>query len=155
MTEISELLVPEAIAAGGSAASKKALFAALGAVAAEAYGLDARAVAERLAEREKLGTTGFGGGIAIPHGKLDSIKRVCGVFARLDKPVDFGAVDDLPVDLVFMLLSPVGAGAEHLKALACVSRKLRDRAFAEKLRGAASQDALYALLTSGEARDAA
>ena len=155
MTEISDLLVPEAGAAGGSAAGKKALFAALGAVAAEAYGLDAREVADRLAEREKLGTTGFGGGIAIPHGKLDSIKRVCGVFARLDKPVDFGAVDDLPVDLVFMLLSPVGAGAEHLKALACVSRKLRDRGFAEKLRGAGSQDALYALLTSGEARDAA
>lgn len=155
MTDISDLLVPEAVLSGTSVASKKALFAALGAAAADAYGLDAREVADKLGEREKLGSTGFGGGIAIPHGKLDSIRRVCGVFARLDKPVDFGAVDELPVDLVFMLLSPVGAGAEHLKALACVSRRLRDRAFAAKLRGAGSQDALYALLAGVEARDAA
>jgi len=155
MTELSDLLVPEGVLAGVSASSKKALFKELGAAAARAWGLDAREVAERLAEREKLGSTGFGGGIAIPHGKLDSIKRVCGVFARLDKPVDFAAVDDLPVDLVFMLLSPAGAGAEHLKALACVSRRLRDKAFAAKLRGAGSPDALYALLAGVEARDAA
>ncbi len=155
MTDISDLLVPEAVLSGAGVASKKALFAALGTAAADAYGLDAREVAEKLTEREKLGSTGFGGGIAIPHGKLDSIRRVCGVFARLDKPVDFGAVDELPVDLVFMLLSPVGAGAEHLKALACVSRRLRDRGFAAKLRGAGSQDALYALLAGVEARDAA
>jgi PTS system nitrogen regulatory IIA component len=112
-------------------------------------------VSARLGEREKLGSTGFGGGIAIPHGRLDGLKRVCGVFARLSKPVDFAAVDELPVDLVFMLLSPTGAGAEHLKALACVSRKLRDRGFAAKLRGAGSNDAVYALLTGVEARDAA
>jgi len=155
MTTITELLVPEAVLSGVSVASKKALFAALGATAAEAYGLDARAVSETLSEREKLGSTGFGAGIAIPHGKLDAIRRVCGVFARLDKPVDFGAVDELPVDLVFMLLSPVGAGAEHLKALACVSRCLRDKAIAAKLRGAGSRDALYALLAGVEARDAA
>jgi PTS system nitrogen regulatory IIA component len=141
MTTITELLVPEAVLSGVSVASKKALFAALGATAAEAYGLDARAVSETLSEREKLGSTGFGAGIAIPHGKLDAIRRVCGVF--------------LPVDLVFMLLSPVGAGAEHLKALACVSRCLRDKAIAAKLRGAGSRDALYALLAGVEARDAA
>jgi nitrogen PTS system EIIA component len=155
MTDISDLLAPEAILSGVSAASKKSLFAALAGTAARAYGLDAALVADKLAEREKLGSTGFGGGIAIPHGRLDSIRRVCGVFARLERPVDFGAVDDLPVDLVFMLLSPVGAGAEHLKALASVSRRLRDRAFAAKLRGAGSPDALYALLVGVEARDAA
>ncbi len=155
MTELSDLLVPQAVVAGMGAATKKALFQQLGAAAACAYGLDAAEVSVRLAEREKLGSTGFGGGIAIPHGKLEGLKRVCGVFARLNKPADFAAVDDMPVDLVFMLLSPVGAGAEHLKALACVSRKLRDRGFAAKLRGAGSNDALFALLTGVEARDAA
>ena len=155
MTELSDLLVPEAVVAGMSAASKKTLFAALGAAAARAYGLDAAQVAERLTEREKLGSTGFGGGIAIPHGKLDGLKQVLGIFARLPKPVDFAAVDELPVDLVFMLLSPTDAGAAHLKALACVSRRLRDRGFAAKLRGAGSQDALFALLAGVEARDAA
>lgn len=155
MTEISDLLVPEAVVAGMGAATKKALFQQLGVAAARAYGLEAADVAARLAEREKLGSTGFGGGIAIPHGKLDGLKRVCGVFARLTQPVDFAAVDDMPVDLVFMLLSPTDAGAEHLKALACVSRRLRDRGFAAKLRGAGSQDAVFALLTGVEARDAA
>ncbi|HEX8302124.1 PTS sugar transporter subunit IIA [Sphingomonas sp.] len=155
MTEISDLLVPKAIVASMSAASKKALFQQLGAAAARAYDVDAPSVAARLAEREKLGSTGFGGGIAIPHGKLEGLKRVRGVFTRLPKAVDFDAVDDLPVDLVFMLLSPVDAGAEHLKALACVSRRLRDRNFAAKLRGAGSQDALVALLAGVEARDAA
>jgi PTS system nitrogen regulatory IIA component len=155
MTQISDLLTPEAVLAGVSLANKKALFQQLGAAAARVHGLDARDVADRLAQRERLGTTGFGGGIAIPHGKIDGLKRVVGVFARLSAPVDFGAVDELPVDLVFMLLSPTGAGAEHLKALACVSRKLRDRSIADKLRGAGSPDALYALLAGEEARDAA
>lgn len=155
MIDLSDLLTPDAVVAEMGVASKKALFQQLGAVCARAYDLDAREVAARLAEREKLGSTGFGGGIAIPHGKLEGLRQVAGVFARLEKPVDFGAVDELPVDLVFMLLSPVGAGAEHLKALACVSRRLRDRALAAKLRGAASPDALYALLTGVEARDAA
>lgn len=155
MTELSDLLVPEAIVAGTSTASKKGLFQQLGTAAARAYGLDPSQVVERLTEREKLGSTGFGGGIAIPHGKLEGLKRVCGVFMRLDKPVDFNAIDDMPVDLVFMLLSPMGSGAEHLKALACVSRKLRDRDFAAKLRGAGSDDALFVLLAREEARDAA
>lgn len=155
MIEVSELLVPEAVLSGVSASSKKALFQQLGAAAERAYGLDAREVAERLAEREKLGSTGFGQGIAIPHGKMEGLKRVAGVFVHLAQPLDFAAVDELPVDLVFMLLSPVGAGAEHLKALAAVSRKLRDRNFAAKLRGAGSPDALFALLAAVEARDAA
>ncbi len=155
MTEISELLTPEAVLSGVSAANKKALFQQLGAAAERAYGLDARLVADRLAAREKLGSTGFGQGTAIPHGKLDGLKRVVGVFVRLANPLDYAAVDEMPVDLVFMLLSPVGAGAEHLKALAAVSRKLRDRNFAAKLRGAGSPDALFALLAGVEARDAA
>ena len=155
MTELSDFIAPEAVVADLGAVNKKVLFQQLGLAAAKAYGVDPRAVTDRLAEREKLGTTGFGGGTAIPHGKLPGLTQVSGVFARLVQPVDFGAVDDLPVDLVFMLLSPPDAGAEHLKALACVSRKLRDRSFAAKLRGAGSQDALYALLTGVEARDAA
>lgn len=155
MTELSDLLTPEAVLAGMAAANKKTLFQQLGAAAANAYELDAKLVAECLAAREKLGSTGFGSGIAIPHAKLEGLRHVVGVFVRLAQPVDFAAVDDLPVDLVFMLLSPAGAGAEHLKALACVSRKLRDRNFAAKLRGAGSPDALFALLAGVETRDAA
>jgi PTS system nitrogen regulatory IIA component len=155
MTDLSDLITPEAVVLALGTGNKKSLFQQLGAAASRAYGLDAKLVAERLAAREKLGSTGFGGGIAIPHGKLDDLRKVTGVFARLPQPVDFNAVDELPVDLVFMLLSPVGAGAEHLKALARVSRALRSRPFAAKLRGAGSPDALYALLTGVEARDAA
>jgi PTS system nitrogen regulatory IIA component len=155
MTELSALLTPEAVLAGVGAANKKLLFQHMGAAATRAYGLDGQDVIEPLLEREKLGSTGFGGGIAIPHARLDGLPHVSGVFARLATPIDFGAVDELPVDLVFMLLSPTGAGAEHLKALASVSRRLRDRNFAAKLRGAGSTDALYALLTGVEARDAA
>ncbi len=110
---------------------------------------------ERLAEREKLGSTGFGGGVAIPHAKIDGLRQVVGAFCPADAAIDFGAVDDLPVDLVFVLLSPPAAGADHLKALASVSRRLRDRDFTAKLRGAGSRDALFALLSSSETRDAA
>lgn len=155
MTDLSDLLAHDAVVAGAHAASRKTLFQQLGAIADRAYGLDPRLVAERLTDRERLGSTGFGGGIAIPHAKVDGLRRVLGAFVRLDRPVDFGAVDELPVDLVFMMLSPAGSGAEHLKALARVSRMLRDRDFAEKLRGAGSTDALYALLAGVEARDAA
>ena len=155
MTDLTDLITPEAVVLALGTGNKKSLFQQLGAAASRAYGLDAKLVADRLGAREKLGSTGFGGGIAIPHGKLEDLRQVIGVFARLPQPVDFNAVDELPVDLVFMLLSPVGAGAEHLKALARVSRALRNRAFAAKLRGAGSPDALYALLTGVEARDAA
>lgn len=155
MTDLSDLLTPDAVLSTLPAGNKKALFQQLGAAAARAYGLDAKLVADRLAEREKLGSTGFGGAVAIPHGKLEELRDVVGIFAQLEKPVDFAAIDELPVDLVFVLLSPVSAGAEHLKALARVSRRLRDRGFAAKLRGAGSPDALYALLTGVEARDAA
>lgn len=155
MTDIDDLIAPGAVLADMPATSKKAVLAALGTAAAAQWGLDGRQVAERLAAREKLGSTGFGGGIAIPHAKFDGLGQVRGIFARLARPIDFTAVDEQPVDLVFMLLSPSDAGAEHLKALARVSRRLREIGLAAKLRGAGSPDALYALLTGVEARDAA
>jgi len=137
------------------AKNKKAVFQHLATVASEILDADPKMIADRLAAREKLGSTGFGGGVAIPHAKLEGLAQVTGVFARLTEPVDFQAVDDLPVDLVFMLLSPTDAGAVHLKALARVSRRLRDKAFLEKLRGGGSPDAVYALFTADEVRDAA
>jgi PTS system nitrogen regulatory IIA component len=154
MHDFSDLLRPEAVYEGVAVAHKKALFAQL-CTAADALGLDGKLAAERLAAREKLGSTGFGGGVAIPHARLPDLSGVTGVFMRLAQPIEFDAVDDLPVDLVFMLVSPVDAGAEHLKALARVSRRLRDRTFLAKLRGAGSRDALYALFTADAARDAA
>jgi PTS system nitrogen regulatory IIA component len=155
MTDLHDLLAPDAVLERVSAGTRKALFQHLATHAANAYGLDAAAVADVVAAREKLGSTGFGGGVATPHGKVPGLERVCGVFARLAQPIDFAAVDDLPVDIVFLLLSPPDAGAAHLKALARVSRALRDKAFVANLRGAASRDALVALLTADLARDAA
>lgn len=150
-----EYLDGPAVAADMPAANKKALFQALGQLAERELDLPAREVIERLNERERLGTTGFGGGVAIPHGRVPGLDRIRAAFIRLEKPIDYGAIDDMPVDLVFMLLSPKDAGAEHLKALAQVSRRLRDRTFVAKLRGAGSADALYALFASAETRDAA
>lgn len=155
MTDLSDLLLPETVLERLAAANKKALFQQLAVAASAAYALDAAIVVERLVAREKLGSTGFGGGVATPHAKIPGLNHVVAVFAKLAQPIDFNAVDDLPVDIVFMLLSPVDAGAMHLKALARVSRRLRERGFVDKLRGAASRDALYALLTADEARDAA
>jgi len=155
MADLTAFLTPETVLAHVTAANKKILFQQLANVAAAEHGIDTREIFDRLSERERLGSTGFGGGIAIPHGKIEGLPKVVGVFARLSQPIDFAAVDDLPVDLVFVLLSPAGAGAEHLKALATVSRRLRDRSFTAKLRGAGSPDALLALLAASEARDAA
>ena len=155
MTEISSLLVPGAVAAGANITTSKALFQQLGQVAEHEYGLSATEVVDRLTERERLGSTGFGGGVAIPHGKIDGLTQVVGLFVQLAQPVDVKAIDDLPVDLVFCLLSPPDAGSEHLKALAQVSRWLRDRTFVAKLRGAGSADAIYALFAASQARDAA
>ena len=155
MTDLHDILAPTAVLERVSAATRRALFQQLAQAAANAYGLDPLAVIESVTAREKLGSTGFGDGVATPHGKLAGLPHVRGVFARLANPLDFDAVDDLPVDIVFMLLSPADGGAAHLKALAKVSRALRDRAFVEKLRGAGSRDALVALLTASEVRDAA
>lgn len=155
MYDFSDLLVPAMVVEGVTVAGKKPVLANLAGIAAAELGLDPRRIAERLAEREKLGSTGFGGGIAIPHARLDGLTRVVGLFAKMATPVDFDAVDELPVDLLFVLLSPPDAGVEHLKALARVSRALRDKEFVAKLRGSGSPDALYALLTEAESRDAA
>ncbi|NNM77280.1 PTS transporter subunit EIIA [Sphingomonas sp. ID1715] len=153
--DFTQFLDGDAVLADLSTANKKALFQALAQHAERVMGLPAREVLERLNERERLGTTGFGGGVAIPHGRLPGLDRIRAAFVRLEKPIDYGAIDDLPVDLVFMMLSPEESGAEHLKALAQVSRRLRDRGFVAKLRGAGSPDALFALFASAETRDAA
>jgi len=153
--DFHDLVSPKSVLADVSVGTRKALFAQLGTVAGVVFDTDPRAVAELLAERERLGSTAFGGGIAIPHARIASLGQVGGVFLRLARPLDFAAVDDLPVDLVFGLFSPPNAGSDHLKALARVSRALRDAAFRAKLRGAGSADALYALLSGVEARDAA
>ena len=154
MTDLSDLLRPEAVVIDLAVASRKALFHALAGLVAPALGLDPRPLAERVAERERLGSTGFGHGVAIPHARIEGLPGIVGAFARLVQPVDYQAIDELPVDLVFLLLSSVDAGAEHLKALARVSRTLRDARFLAKLRGAGSRDALYALFATDEARAA-
>ena len=155
MIRFNDLLTPTTVVTGLAISNKKALLSQLGAAIAQAHALDAREVAATLADRERIGSTGFGGGIAIPHGRLGGLPRIIGMFARLAAPIDYQAIDELPVDLVFMMLSPADAGAEHLKALAGVSRRLRDQSFVAKLRGAGSADALYVLWTEDEARDAA
>jgi nitrogen PTS system EIIA component len=155
MSDLSDILTDKAIDADLVAANKKALFQQLAAAAARLTGLPAKTIAASLNAREKVGSTGFGGGAAIPHGKIEGLDGVFGFFARLETPVDFQSIDNLPVDLVFLLLSPPDAGADHLKALARVSRAFRDSQTVAKLRGARSRDAIYALLAGGEARDAA
>lgn len=152
--EISDLLQPEAVISGLKASSKKQALQELAKHAAQITGVNDRRILETLLERERLGTTGVGNGIAIPHGKLADFKKMYGVFARLDKPIDFDAIDEQPVDLIFLLLAPEGAGADHLKALARVSRLLRDASVCEKLRGADTADGLYMLLTQSEAQAA-
>lgn len=151
--EISDLLQPDAVVTL-KASSKKQVLQELATKAAHLTGLNERKVFDTLVERERLGTTGVGNGIAIPHGKLNELKSLQGVFARLEKPIDFEAIDDHPVDLVFLLLAPEQAGADHLKALARVSRLLRDPANCDKLRGASGTDALYLVLTQSEAKAA-
>ncbi|MDB5693790.1 MAG: lactose transporter subunit [Alphaproteobacteria bacterium] len=155
MNELSDILTADAIDEHLAAANKKALFQQLAGAVSRRTGLPAKTIATALADREKIGSTGFGAGIAIPHAKLEGIDRVVGYFARLASPIDFQAVDGLPVDLVFTILSPADAGADHLKALAGVSRALRDRNLTAKLRGARSRDAIFALLAGIESRHAA
>lgn len=144
---ISDLLKPSAVIGSLKAQGKKHLLQELAVRASHLTRLPERKIFETLMERERLGTTGVGQGIAIPHGRLSDIGEIVGVFARLETPIDFDAVDNQPVDLVFMLLAPEGAGADHLKALARVSRLLRNQTATEKLRAAKSAEALYAILT--------
>ena len=144
---ISDLLAPDAIVPLLKVQGKKQLMQELAARAHALTQIPERRIFETLIERERLGTTGVGSGIAIPHGRLSDVTQIMGVFARLDTPIEYEAVDNQPVDLVFMLLAPEGAGADHLKALARVSRLLRDQSVCEKLRAATKAEAIYAILT--------
>ncbi len=152
---LAELIAPNAVIAALKANSKKQALQLLAQKAADVTGLKEGTILEGLLERERLGSTGVGNGIAIPHAKLTGIDRLYGVFARLDHAVDFDSIDDHPVDLICLLIAPEGAGADHLKALARVSRLLRDKGTCEKLRGATDADALYALLLDSERSRAA
>lgn len=151
----ANLITSDCVIANLRAANKKQVLQELAKKAATLTGQNEDQIFDVLNEREKLGTTGIGHGIAIPHGKLPGLDRVYGVFARLDRPVDFDAIDDQPVDLVFLLLAPADSGADHLKALAKVSRMLRDRHLCEKVRGSTTCDAIYALMNEIEDRNAA
>src|SRR6201984_3462279 len=144
--EIADLISPRSVVAQLRAANKKQVLQELAKRAFVVTGIHERTIYDVLIERERLGSTGIGLGIGIPHGKLPELTKLYGIFARLDRPIPFEAIDDQPVDLIFLLLAPETAGADHLKALALVSRLLRDRAVCEKLRGTDNPDALYALL---------
>ena len=153
--EIAYLVSVDGVVANLKVSSKKQILQELAQRAAVLTGLHERAIFDTLLERERLGTTGVGVGIAIPHGKLPDLDHIYGLFARLAQPVDFEAIDDQPVDLIFLLLAPASAGADHLKALARVSRLLRDKAVCEKLRGSDTPEAIYALLTDSATSHAA
>jgi PTS system nitrogen regulatory IIA component len=153
--KIETLVTPGSVIPHLRVAGKKQALQELARRAAALTNVHERKIFEVLLERERLGTTGIGNGIAIPHGKLPGLGRLYGLFARLEKPIDFDAIDEQPVDLIFLLLAPDDAGADHLKALAGVSRLLRDRVTCEKLRGTDNADALYALLTDRTASHAA
>ena len=143
---LNDLIAPNAVIPALKVSSKKQALQELSAKAAELTGQSERAIFEILLQREKLGSTGVGSGIAIPHGKMPKLNKLFGLFARLERPIDFEALDGQPVDLVFLLLAPEGAGADHLKALARVARLLRDADVALKLRQSRDADALYAVL---------
>ena len=143
---LSDLVAPNAIIPALRVNGKKQILQEVAARAAELTGQNERTIFEILVQREKLGSTGVGNGIAIPHGKLAKLDKLFGLFARLERPIDFEALDGQPVDLVFLLLAPEGAGADHLRALARVARLLRDPEVARKLRESRDSEALYAVL---------
>jgi len=152
---LTDLVAPNAILPALKVNNKKQVIQELAARAAELTGQNERAILEILTQREKLGSTAVGNGVAIPHGKLPKLGRLFGLFARLERPVDFEALDGQPVDLVFLLLAPESAGADHLKALARVARLLRDAETARKLRESRDADAVYAVLAMPAASSAA
>lgn len=153
--DIIDILTPAGVVANLRAGNKRQALQELAKRAAALSERPERAIFEVLLERERLGTTGIGNGTAIPHGRLPDLPRIYGLFARLEKPIDFEAIDNQPVDLIFLLLTPANAGADHLKALARISRLLRDKIICDKLRGTDRADALYALLTDRTASHAA
>ena len=153
--DIADMLQPNGVIANLRAANKRQALQELAKRAAQLSGRPERAIFEVLLERERLGTTGIGHGTAIPHGRMPDLPQIYALFARLEKPIDFEAIDNQPVDLIFLLLTPANSGADHLKALARLSRLLRDKAICDKLRGTDRADALYALLTDRAASHAA
>ena len=153
--EVTDLLDPSGVISNFRVTSKRQALQELGRRAAALTGEDEHKIFESLWEREQLGSTGIGNGTAVPHGRIPGFKRALTMFARLEKPIDFDAIDSQPVDLIFLLLTPADAGADHLKALARISRLLRNRAMCVKLRGTESTDAIYALLTDRASSHAA
>jgi PTS system nitrogen regulatory IIA component len=153
--DFAKLLKPDAVKVLTSASSKKRLLHDIGELAFQAYGLDASAVIEALQTRESLGPTGVGHGVALPHARLEGLDAVLGAFVLLDKPIDFNAVDRQPVDIAFALFAPENAGVEHLKALALVSRTLRNPSVCTKLRANSDPATLYTILTEAQASQAA
>lgn len=152
---LSDLLDVSAVLPSLKANSKKQLLQLISEKAAHITGLLQRDIFETVLQRERLGSTGVGNGIAIPHGKIAGLKRITGVFARLETPVEFDSLDDQPVDLVFLLLAPEGAGADHLKALSRIARVLRDPDIVAKIRATADAAAIYAFLSQAPASNAA
>ncbi|MBI4274573.1 MAG: PTS IIA-like nitrogen regulatory protein PtsN [Rhizobiales bacterium] len=152
---LTDLVATTAVIPALKVNGKKQAIQEIAARAAQLSGQNERVIFETLLQREKLGSTGIGHGIAIPHGKLPKLDRLFGLFARLDRPIDFDALDGQPVDLIFLLLAPEGAGADHLKALARIARLLRDPEIARKLRDSRDAEALYAVLTMTPSSDAA
>ena len=146
---------PDAVLPQLKVNNKKQLLQELSRKAAALTGASEETVFTTLLERERLGSTGIGKGIAIPHGKIEGLSRVYSIFVRLERPIPFDAIDEQPVDLVYMLLAPAGAGADHLKALAKVSRLLRNGAMCEKMRGASTEDAILSLIHASETKSAA
>ncbi len=153
--QLTDFLDFDAIKPALSAGSKRSLLQQLANLAGQRLQLDSSAILDSLTQREKLGSTGFGQGVAIPHGKVLGLARIYCLCARLADPIRFDAIDGVPVDLVFLLLSPPDAGAEHLKALAAVSRVVRSGPTLEQMRGARTRDALAAVLMGADERDAA
>jgi len=153
--EISMILKPEAVRVLSAVSSKKRLFQELGAIADAAYGVRDNDAVDALQERESLGPTGVGHGVALPHARLDGLDRVVGAMVLLEKPIDFDAVDRQPVDLIFAIFAPGDAGVEHLRALARVSRTLRDASLCAKLRANSDPATLYTILTEAQAVQAA
>ena len=149
--DLNDLIGIESIMPALKANAKKQVLQQMAERAAALSGLDEREIFDIILQRERLGSTGVGGGIAIPHGKLPGIDRITGVFARLETPVDFEALDDQPVDLVFLLLAPEGAGADHLKALSRIARVLRDNDTVNKIRGTSDAAVIFNFLSKSPA----
>ena len=153
--QLSDILKPTGVKVISISSSKKRLFHDLGEIAEAIYGLNEQTVIDALIDRENLGPTGVGQGVALPHARLQGVEKICGIFLKLEKPMDFDAVDRQPVDLVFALFAPETAGVDHLKALALVSRTLRDPAICAKLRANHDAATLHAILTEAPTTRAA